>query len=106
MSTPTHDVHLELLIGKKVLDAEGQPAGRLEEVRARWHGDECLVQEYHLGPAALAERFMAAPLWRPLRRLLGRAQTARSLRVPWQQMDLRDPDHPRLTVRRDDLRRG
>jgi sporulation protein YlmC with PRC-barrel domain len=86
-------VSLELLIGKKVVDADGQPVGRLEEVRARWQGGACLVQEYHLGPAALAERLMA-----PHRR--------RPLRVPWEQMDLSDPDHPRLTVRRDQIRRA
>lgn len=36
----TREIHLELLLGKRVLDLEGKPIGRIEEVRAEQQGDE------------------------------------------------------------------
>jgi sporulation protein YlmC with PRC-barrel domain len=52
----THEVHLELLLGKRVLDQTGKPVGRIEEVRAEQQGDEWVIQEYLVGTAALLER--------------------------------------------------
>src|SRR5438105_1369182 len=49
-------VHVELLIGKPVLDPHGEIVGHIEEIRAEWSGNRCLVEEYHLGTGALLER--------------------------------------------------
>lgn len=91
------EVHLELLIGRRVRDREGSPAGRIEEVVAERVDLECVVREYHLGPAALLERLSlgAARLFRGR----GNGLTV----VPWDAMDLSDPEHPRLTCRLADL---
>jgi hypothetical protein len=86
-------VHLEQLIGRRVVDREERAVGRIEEVRARIDGDSCVVEEYHLGAAALLERLSA----RVLSRRHARA-------VPWDQLDLSDPEHPRLLCRAEDLK--
>jgi sporulation protein YlmC with PRC-barrel domain len=88
-------VHLELLLGRKVLDPSGRVVGRVEEVRAHIAGDHCFVDEYHLGPAAWLERLSA----RVLSRKRGR-------RVPWEKLELADPEHPRLLCSVEDLERA
>jgi hypothetical protein len=87
------DVHLELLVGRRVVDPSGRVVGRIEEVRAHRHGSDCLVDEFHLGPAALVERLSAAPVVGPVLRLLGR-RPRRSPVIPWQELDLSDPERP------------
>ena len=94
MSAP-REVRVELLLGRRVLDRNGRPVGRVEEIQARQEGEECLVEEFHLGPDALLERFSALPLVRQLMAVFGR-KVHRPLRVGWQAMDLSDPEHPRL----------
>jgi hypothetical protein len=89
------EVRVELLLGREVVDRNGRPVGRIEEIQASWEGDRCLVQEFHLGPHALAERFSALPLVSHLLHAFGR-KLHRPLRVGWQAMDLSDPEHPRL----------
>lgn len=77
-------VHLELLLGKLVRDPEGARVGRILSVTAEIEGEECVVREYHLGAAALLAQLGIS--------LFGR----KPLRVPWDLMDLGDPDRPRL----------
>jgi hypothetical protein len=50
------DIHLELLLSKRVVDANAQLAGRIEEVCAEQQGEETVIQEYLLGPDALGAR--------------------------------------------------
>ena len=91
------EIHLELLLGRKVRDARGRPAGRIEEVVADRQDLDCVVREFHLGPHALLER-LSLPLMRAVR---GRSHRVR--RVPWDRLDLSDPAQPRLTCRLEDL---
>lgn len=96
------ELHLESILGLTVHDRTGERVGRLEEVIAEWDGPDLVVVEYHLGPAAALERIIdfagALPPLGVLRRFVGRRYCAR-----WDQMDLSDPDHPRLTVARAEL---
>ena len=94
----TH-VHVELLFGRRVHDANGKVAGRIETMRATWKGDSCVVDEYHLGTAALLEK-----LGITAGRLIG-IGSHEPLRVPWDQMDLSDPDRPRLKCTLDELKK-
>lgn len=85
-------VQFELLLGRKVRDSEGRKVGRILAATVEAEGEDCVIREYHLGTVALLTRLgfsagMIAGL--PLR--------SEPLRVPWDQMDLRDPEHPRLT---------
>ena len=92
------DVKLELLLGCRVVDVHGVPVGRIEEVLADVDGDDLLVTEYHVGHYGLFERLSIFDIGSGfLRYLGGRAQSAKPHRIPWDKLDLSDPDHPRLT---------
>jgi sporulation protein YlmC with PRC-barrel domain len=79
----TQHVRVQDLVGRRVRDAEGNVVGRIESIHATWRGEDCLVDEYHLGAAALLAR-------------LGIGHKREPLRVPWQDMDLSDPRRPKL----------
>lgn len=98
------ELHLERLLGCRVMDANGRSAGRIEELRAVRHGMDLEVREYLLGPAALLERLIRSTLSLPLLRLAARGPLAPTLRrVPWELMDLADPEHPRIHCAREAL---
>jgi hypothetical protein len=93
------NVHVELLLGKRVRDANDKVAGHIESIRATWKGDSCVVDEYHLGTAALMEK-----LGITLGRLIG-VGSREPVRVPWDQLDLSDPEHPRLKCTLEELKK-
>lgn len=98
------EVKLELLIGRRVTDANDVRVGRIEEVVAERDGDELLVTEYHVGRYALFERFSIRHFGIGLLRYLGaRAQSTDPHKIPWHKIDLSDPEHPRLTCSIDEL---
>jgi sporulation protein YlmC with PRC-barrel domain len=90
------EVHLELLLSKPVIDQAGQPIGRIEEVHVERLGDEWFVQEYLIGPAAILERLSAKPIGLKILHLLGARKLHTGYRVPWDKVDLTDPEKPRL----------
>ena len=98
------EVALERLLGRRVCDADGRHAGRVEEVHARRRGGELLVAEYVLGTAGLIERLSLGPV---LRALLGARLYPQSARytIGWDELDLSDPDRPRLRGRVGELER-
>ncbi|HKH47983.1 MAG TPA: hypothetical protein VKM72_25270 [Thermoanaerobaculia bacterium] len=87
----TRKVHLELLLGKLVRDPDEVRVGRILSVRADREGDECIVREFDLGVAALMERLGISVL-----RIVGWPGGREPLRVPWDLLDLSDPERPRL----------
>ncbi len=98
------EVALERLLGRPVQDADGRHAGRVEEVHARRRGGDLLVAEYVLGTAGLIERLSLGPV---LRALLGTRLYPPSARytIGWDELDLSDPDRPRLRGRVGELAR-
>lgn len=100
----THEVHLELLLGRCVLDSTGKSVGRIEEVRAEQQGDEWVVQEYLIGTAALLERLSAWRIGLSILRLLGARKIHGGYSVPWDKLDLTDPEKPRLRCTLDELK--
>jgi hypothetical protein len=50
------EVHLELLLGRRVRDSRGRAAGRIEEVRADREDLDCIVREART-PWSNASRF-------------------------------------------------
>ena len=84
-------VHLEQLLGKQVRDPDGVKVGRILSVRAELEGDDCVVREYDLGAAALLARLGISSL-----RLVGWPFRRKPLAVPWDLLDLSDPDRPLL----------
>jgi hypothetical protein len=82
-------VRLEDLLGRRVVAGNGRHVGHIEEIRVERHGGEYQVMEYLLGAAAVLER------WSVARRLFGMRGVRRIAR--WDQMDISDPQRPRLT---------
>lgn len=96
MSDP---VRLDRLIGRKILTGNNRPLGRLEECRAERSGDAWVITEWVIGSAGLLER-----LGFGVRMILG-FRAGRSFVARWDQVDISDPEHPRLTCSMDELRR-
>ena len=97
------EVHVERLLGRRVRDFNGAVVGRLEELRCETVGGETVVVEIHIGPAALGERFGGFLFQLPFLRYLPFERW--EYRVPWDQVDLGDLDHPRLRCTREQLQR-
>lgn len=100
----TRELRLELLLGKCVFDAVGDRVGRIEEMRAEQQNDEWVILEYLVGIAAIVERLSAWNLGTGLLHLLGARKIHKSYRIPWDKLDLSDPDRPRLTCTVDQLK--
>jgi len=98
------DVNVELLLNTKVCDVDGKEVGRIEELHIRRDDKSCLVEAYLIGASALIERMSAWTLVRPIQRSLHSRNLYSAYRVPWQDMDLSDPLHPRLRIAKRDLR--
>jgi hypothetical protein len=96
----TQKVHVESLQGRRVYDSEDKLAGRIASIHATWKGENCFVEEYRLGAAAFLER-----LGIYTGRLVGWMGSREPLRVPWNQLDLSDPENPRLKCTIDELRK-
>jgi sporulation protein YlmC with PRC-barrel domain len=89
------EVNVELLIGRMVCDADGKKIGRIEELLAVEKGDELVISEYHIGTYGLFERLSAYHVGVGLIRFLGaRAHVKDPKRIPWQELDLSDPEKP------------
>ena len=89
------EVNLELLIGRKVYDANGKKIGRVEEVLAIEKGDDLVVSEYHVGAEGLFERLSVYHFGLGLLRVFGaRGHLKDPKRIPWEELDLSDPQKP------------
>ena len=98
------DVHVELLLGRKVRDTDGNVIGRIEEFRVERDHNSCRVESYLVGASALVERLSAWTLVRPIARALHARKLYQLYDVRWQDMDLSDPRRPKLRIPRSDLR--
>jgi hypothetical protein len=95
------EAHVELLVGARVVDVDGRAVGRIEDFVADREEDGCTVREVHLGAEALLRRLAVSASRLPFLGWLERH--AGGCRVPWDRLDLGDPERPRLTCRRDEL---
>jgi hypothetical protein len=92
-------LRLDRLIGREVHTAGKRRVGRLEEFRAVRRGNRWIVTEYVIGAAGLTER-----LGLGARQILGLKQPGGYV-ARWDQLDLSNPDHLRLTCPLEELRR-
>jgi hypothetical protein len=86
------------MLGRQVLARNNQPMGRLEELRTEKRGRDWVVVEYVIGAAGLLERLGVG-----LELVVGRAGGGYVAR--WDQLDISDPERPRLTCGVEELRR-
>lgn len=91
------EVRLDLLLGREVRAGNNRRVGRLEEFRAEVREGACVVTEMVIGVAGLLERFGLG-----VKMILGKKGGGYVAR--WDQIDLSDPVHPRLTCSVNDLR--
>jgi len=93
-------VRLQEIVGRLVRDVNGARVGRIRCVHAERDGDECVIREYEIGTAALLSRFGLSTL-----SLIGWPRHRKPLCVPWDQLDLSDPQRPRLLCTKEELPR-
>ena len=98
------EINLELLVGKRVYSLNGKSIGHLEEICAELNEGECLVTEYLVGAYAVVERLAALSIGRALLKLFGATNKHEGYRVPWDKLDLTDPERPRLLCSVDELK--
>jgi hypothetical protein len=91
------EVRLDRLLGREVLARNNHSVGRLEEFRAEMRDGGCVISEFLIGVGGLFERLGVG-----VRLLFGRRIGGYVAR--WDQIDLTDPEHPRLTCPIDELR--
>ncbi len=91
-----HELNVELLLNRRVYGADGKPVGRLEEVRVEPRGGELFVIEYLVGTYAFMERLARGAVGRAVLHTFGAARKGEGYRVPWDQLDLADPQRPAL----------
>lgn len=93
----TCELHLELLLGRCVFDSADERVGRIEEVRAEQQADEWVIVEYLVGFAAIAERLSIHSLGPQFLSSFRQQNFYQSYCIPWDKLDLSDPECPRLT---------
>ena len=91
------NIHAELLLGRRVLDVNDRVVGRIRSIHARRRGHDFFIEEYHIGPAAFLE-----VLGISTRRMVG-LSFREPIRIPWQKLDLSDPERPRLRCAKEEL---
>jgi len=100
-----HEVYLERLLGVEVRELDGAKVGRIEEVRTTEQDGDCVIEDFLVGGAAWLERLsVRAVQWLGLK-WLARWLASHGYVVPWDQLDLSDPEHPRLRCSREHLQR-
>jgi sporulation protein YlmC with PRC-barrel domain len=90
------EIHLELLLGKRVYALNGRAIGRLEEVCAAPHQGTASVDEFLVGKYAIFERLSAWEIGRAVLGLFGSVIKS-GYRIRWDQIDFTDPERPKIT---------
>jgi sporulation protein YlmC with PRC-barrel domain len=98
------EITISELLGKRVVDSEGQRIGRIHEVRVERGDESCPVKEYLVGKRAILQRLAT---WAVPAHIGGMIESriAKGFGIRWDQMDLSDPEHPRTTVPKKELSR-
>jgi hypothetical protein len=95
------EVRLEDLLGKTVRNAYGRPIARIEEAWVEPAGEDYLITKFFLGPLELWPRFLAFIGDLPTLRALGLGSQRKLRPIPWQWIDLSDPERPVLKEGKD-----
>jgi sporulation protein YlmC with PRC-barrel domain len=96
------EIHLELLLGKRVYALNGRTIGRVEEVCAELDQGTAWVNEFLVGKYAIFERLSAWEIGRAVLGLFGSVIKS-GYRVRWNQIDFTAPERPKLTCQVSEL---
>ncbi len=95
------EIRLDLALNRRVRDVNGESVGRLEEaiaeIRLDPRGNHYEIREFHVGKYALLESLAGGTFASAVLRHVGRGRGYRRFSIPWDWLDLSDPEHPRLT---------
>jgi hypothetical protein len=91
------EIRVDRLLGRRVYARNNRRVGRIEEFRVEKRGSGWVIVAYVLGSAGLLERLDVG-----LRLLLGSKR--HNVIARWDQMDISDPDRPRLRCGAEELR--
>ena len=94
------ELRLEELLGREVYAGNNRRVGRIEESRAQWTGPTCTITAFVIGAAGLLERLNLGA------RMVVGVRSAPGRVARWDQLDLSNPERPRLTCSVDDLERA
>jgi hypothetical protein len=92
------ELRVDGLLGRRVFARNNQRVGRLEEFRAEDREDGWVIAEYVIGVAGLLERLGVG-----VKRLFG--GKVGGYLAAWDQLDISDPERPRLTCSLEELRK-
>ena len=98
------EISVEQLIGRHVVDSDGKKLGRIHEISAERGEDSCLVDAYYVGGRALIVRIARWAVPNKMSSAL-ESKLVRPFRIPWDEMDLSDPRHPRATMSKEQIKR-
>jgi hypothetical protein len=93
------EVRLDCLLGRRVLSRTNETEGRVEEFRAEKRGTGAIVTGYVIGRMGLLERLGVG-----VRLLIGRHQPGGYI-ARWDQLDITNPERPRLLCTLRELRK-
>jgi hypothetical protein len=96
MMVVAREVAFEDLIGRTVRSAAGRPVGRIEDIRVEPEGEDYVVREIVLGELGLRARLYGMAAQVPTFRSLGLGGRYRTRAIPWNWLDLSDPEQPRF----------
>ena len=100
----TQEIQIELLLGRHVLALNGPSIGRLEEIKVELRKGRCFVTEFYVGRYAMLDRLAALYIVRSMMRAIRAPKRAGGYRIAWEQLDLSDPTHPRLSCEVSELK--
>ena len=90
----TRTLRLDDLVGVHLRDRDGNVVGRIYDMRAEERNGELVIVEYLVGASALQERLGISLL-----RLIGLGREHGPKHIPWDRVDLSDPERPVLINR-------
>ena len=103
-------VSLDDLVGRVVHDVDGRRIGRIEELEAEIElegdGNEYVVTRFGVGRWGPFDAIASGLFVPQLVRRIARATSYVRYSIPWDWMDLTDPEHPRVTCAERDLPRS
>ena len=103
-------VALHDLVGRVVHDAAGRRIGRIEELKAEIAlergGNDYVVTRFGVGRWGPFDAIASGRIVQQLVRRITRATSYVHYEIPWESMDLTDPEHPRVTRAERDLPRS
>ena len=94
-------VNAEHIFEHVILDLQGNKVGHVQEMVTESEGDEQVVTEYHTGGFGFFEHLSAVAVGKWVYKLF--RKHAQGYVIRWDQLDISDPEHPRLTCPRSEI---